>query len=198
MEGKRRAWTGCVGLGAGYGAVCGALFFVVFGALPAGSHEDGRGFLTGMLTALLGGAGVGAIGGAVTGGIGSLLEGRLGWCLAAVLGGVATGILLAGPVLAYLARHELRLGPTRLLVLLVPAWVAISLGLAIGRGLQSGQSPLPGVRALALVVHRESPPMGVLDLPSLPGEVVPARTPPGRGDEAAPAETRDGAVKRQC
>jgi hypothetical protein len=167
---KSVVWFACLIFGAGWGVVCGAIagsvFFPEIGTVYGGTA----------------GGLVGALGGAVAGVTGTVFGGRLGWGLAGVLG---------GPIItAMLLKHfETSFFGAKLLYVLVPSLVGGALGVAVGRGLRSGKSFVPGVERIVELINDASPPKVTAKPPGLPTELTPAGPPEGRGDEIAPAGT---------
>jgi hypothetical protein len=173
---KLKGLFACALFGAVYGAACGALY----GAMLAGPRLAGAG---GFFGAFLGGAG-----GCVFGVAGGIIGGPLGWGLAGALGGYAAVAVLAGPTAIFGNPWEPLTSGAGFATayLLVPPALGATLGVAVGRGLRKGTSPLPGVNALAKVMNA---PLSALTSRSAdrPPDVVPATAPQGRGDEASPA-----------
>jgi hypothetical protein len=130
----------------------------------------------------------GAIGGGVAGVIGNFARSVWACCLAGMVGGLAP---LATLWLVFLRlQPEGPNGPIPLMLQLLAVLPVVAgglLGLAVGRGLQSGRSAVPGVQALVEKMQRVDAPEPARPRSIPPAEVTPAAMPAGRGDEAAPA-----------
>jgi hypothetical protein len=185
----------CLGFGMVYGAVCGAICAPSLIWMAARGHlpiwPTGPLYLDRMSAALIRVfygepriALIGVLCGAVSGGLfgllGSFARGPAGWCLVGALAGYLMPSLWAQPPFEH---PSLWFSEWNVL----PALIAGSLGLAIGGGLRSDRSRLPGVRRLRKVLHEESRPRGQAPPPAVPAEVTPSLAPAGRGDETTPA-----------
>jgi hypothetical protein len=166
MGRKVRVATHCAILGAAYGAAAGA----VFGSLVLP--------VLGTVLGAWAGGGLGLICGFTAGLVGDLLERAPGWCVAGALGGLVPAALFSS--------SGFTLDPvSSVLILAVPVLTGCCLGIAIGSGLRTGKSAVPGVGRLAAVISEVK--RTDLSTGGVPTEVTPSAAPEGRGTETVPS-----------
>lgn len=174
-----------LGVGTLYGGVAAVLFVSLLSLISTAMGGEAGPPLLGVAPAAMI---AGAVGGCVAGVAGNFTR-RLRACvLAGMAGGlapVATFILIALIEEGGWPREALPLGLQ--VLAMAPVVIGGLLGLAVGRGLQTGRSAVPGVQTLVEKMQRLDAPEPPRPHPVLPAEVTPAAMPAGRGDEAAPA-----------
>jgi hypothetical protein len=123
-----------------------------------------------------------------------------GWGLAGLLGGLAAGAPGAYVVLLNVMNQGFvsPWWPLQLALVVGPPALGIGLALAVGRGVCSKRSRLPGVRRLTLLLENAGalpalPPPRALQLDRVL-HLVPADAPTGRGDEPTPQMLAEAAA----